>query len=216
MRAKTANIAPVSSTAHTVAVVVFDGVASSGSPSRGRSSAPYPHGSGGVVPVADLRVGLVRLSNGVRMEVTDGLARLSCAEHRGGAALQTADGPSEAVLQALRRAHARGARLVSLCTGAFVLAAAGLLDGRRVTTHWAECAELAARYPSLTVEPDVLYVDDGDILTSAGSAAAIDLCLHLVRGDHGAEAATRVARDWSSRRTATAARPSSSTRRCPR
>jgi AraC family transcriptional activator FtrA len=105
------------------------------------------------------------------------------------------DGPPAAVLHALRRAHGRGARVVSLCTGAFVLAAAGLLDGRRATTHWADCGELAARHPSVQVDPDVLFVDDGDVLTSAGSAAAIDLCLHLVRQDRGAEAAARVARD---------------------
>jgi AraC family transcriptional activator FtrA len=99
-----------------------------------------------------------------------------------------------AVLAALRRAHARGARLVSLCTGAFVLAAAGLLDGRRATTHWDECALLAERHPAIVVDPSVLYVDEGDILTSAGSAASIDLCLHLVAADHGVEIANRVAR----------------------
>jgi len=101
--------------------------------------------------------------------------------------------PTE-VLFALRQAHRRGARVVSLCTGAFVLAAAGLLAGRRVTTHWSECDDLARRYPGVLVDPAVLYVDDGDILTSAGSAASIDLCLHLVRQDYGAEVATRLAR----------------------
>ena len=95
---------------------------------------------------------------------------------------------------ALRRAHARGSRIVSLCTGAFALAAAGLLDGRRATTHWTECGELARRYPEVTVDPGVLFVDEGDILTSAGSAAAIDLCLHVVRSDHGTEIATQLAR----------------------
>ncbi len=99
------------------------------------------------------------------------------------------------VLQALRRAHRRGVRLVSLCTGAFVLAAAGLLEGRRATTHWTECETLARRYPAVTVDPKVLYVDDGDILTSAGSAASIDLSLHIVRSDFGADIATQVARD---------------------
>jgi AraC family transcriptional activator FtrA len=94
----------------------------------------------------------------------------------------------------LRQAHERGSRIVSLCTGAFALGAAGLLDGRRATTHWEECAELARRYPLATVDPDVLFTDEGDILTSAGSAASIDLCLHLVRTDYGAEIATRVAR----------------------
>ena len=101
--------------------------------------------------------------------------------------------PAE-VLEALRQAHRRGARLVSLCTGAFVLAAAGLLAGRRATTHWSECGDLARLHPDVLVDPAVLYVDTGDILTSAGSAASIDLCLHLVRQDHGAEVAARLAR----------------------
>ena len=102
--------------------------------------------------------------------------------------------PPPAVLDALRGAHARGARVASICTGAFVLAHAGLLDGRRATTHWAHAARLAADYPAVTVDPDVLYVDEGDVLTSAGVAAGIDLCLHLVRRDHGAEVANAVAR----------------------
>lgn len=101
---------------------------------------------------------------------------------------------NEALLDALRRAHDRGARIMSVCTGAFVLAAAGLLDGRRATTHWMHTAELTRRYPSIKVDPDVLYVDDGDILTSAGTAAGIDLCLHVVTLDYGAEAANVVAR----------------------
>jgi AraC family transcriptional activator FtrA len=94
----------------------------------------------------------------------------------------------------LQCAHARGARLVTICSGVFVLAAAGLLDGRRATTHWRYAQKLASRYPRVRVEPDVLYVDDGDILTSAGSAAGIDLCLHIVRQDYGAEVANQVAR----------------------
>ncbi len=101
--------------------------------------------------------------------------------------------PTE-VFDALRRAHARGCRILSLCTGAFVLAEAGLLEGRRATTHWSECDELARRYPGVSVDPDVLYVDEGDILTSAGSAASIDLCLHIVRQDYGSAIATNVAR----------------------
>jgi transcriptional regulator GlxA family with amidase domain len=101
---------------------------------------------------------------------------------------------NEPLLEALRQAHKRGARIMSVCTGAFVLAAAGLLDGRRVTTHWMHAAELARRYPLVKVDPDVLYVDDGDILTSAGTAAGIDLCLYVVRLDYGAQAANIVAR----------------------
>jgi transcriptional regulator GlxA family with amidase domain len=99
-----------------------------------------------------------------------------------------------AVLPALRAAAHRGARMVSICTGAFVLGEAGLLDGRRAATHWRHTGELAARFPLATVEPDVLYTDEGDLLTSAGVAAGIDLCLHLVRTDCGAELANRVAR----------------------
>ena len=98
------------------------------------------------------------------------------------------------LLEALREAHRRGARMLSLCTGAFVLAAAGLLDGRPATTHWMHAAELARRHPKVRVDPRVLYVDDGDIMTSAGTAAGIDLCLHVVRLDHGAEVANAVAR----------------------
>jgi AraC family transcriptional activator FtrA len=102
--------------------------------------------------------------------------------------------PPDEVLDALRAASGRGARLVSLCTGAFVLAAAGLLDGKRATTHWMWAGELARRYPKVHVDPKVLYVDAGEVLTSAGTAAGIDLMLHLVRLDHGAEVANAVAR----------------------
>jgi AraC family transcriptional regulator, transcriptional activator FtrA len=102
--------------------------------------------------------------------------------------------PPEALLRALRTAHARGARLVTICSGVFVLAAAGLLDGRRATTHWRYVDRLRSMFPRVRVEPDVLYVDEGTILTSAGSAAGIDLCLHVVRRDYGAEIANQVAR----------------------
>ncbi len=102
--------------------------------------------------------------------------------------------PPEPLLDALRAAHRRGARLMSICSGVFVLAAAGLLDGRRATTHWRYGEELATRYPSIDVEPDVLFVDNGEVLTSAGSAAGIDLGLHLIRRDHGAAVASAVAR----------------------
>lgn len=98
-------------------------------------------------------------------------------------------------LEALRRAHRRGTRIASLCTGAFVLAEAGLLDGRVATTHWTSTDRLAASHPDVRVDPSVLYIDGGDILTSAGSAAALDLCLHIVQLDYGAEIANQVARD---------------------
>ncbi|MGW8761356.1 GlxA family transcriptional regulator [Streptomyces sp. NPDC055815] len=99
-----------------------------------------------------------------------------------------------AVLDAVRRAHARGARLVGFCSGAFTLAEAGVLDGRRATAHWQWADAFRARFPSVRLEPDVLFVDDGDILTAAGSAAALDLGLYLVRRDHGAEVANSVSR----------------------
>ncbi|MFI9327745.1 helix-turn-helix domain-containing protein [Kitasatospora sp. NPDC052868] len=101
---------------------------------------------------------------------------------------------SPGLVAALRTAHERGARIVSICSGAFALAAAGLLDGREATTHWRYADLLRQRHPSVRVNPDVLYVDSGDVLTSAGSAAGIDLCLYLVRRDHGARVANSVAR----------------------
>ncbi|MEV0338299.1 helix-turn-helix domain-containing protein [Nocardia sp. NPDC050713] len=102
--------------------------------------------------------------------------------------------PPPEVLAALRAAHQRGRRVVSICTGAFALAAAGILDGRRATTHWRHTDELAAAYPLVTVDRDVLYVDEGEILTSAGVCCGIDLCLHIVRRDLGAHAANEIAR----------------------
>jgi transcriptional regulator GlxA family with amidase domain len=101
---------------------------------------------------------------------------------------------SEKALDALRAAAERGAYLLSVCSGAFLLGEAGLLDGRRCTTHWMYAEELARRHPRAQVFPNALYVEDGKILTSAGTAAGIDLCLHLVRTVHGSEVATRLAR----------------------
>jgi transcriptional regulator GlxA family with amidase domain len=102
--------------------------------------------------------------------------------------------PDPALLAALRAAHDKGVRIAALCTGAFILAAAGLLDGGDAATHWMHAAELARNYPGVTVRPDVLYVDAGQVLTSAGKTAALDLCLHLVHRDHGAAAANGLAR----------------------
>ncbi len=102
--------------------------------------------------------------------------------------------PPESLLRAIRRAYERGARLLSLCSGAFVLAATGVLDRRRAATHWRYSEQLSRQYPLVDVNPDVLYIDDGRVLTAAGSAAGIDLCLHLVRRDFGAEVANNVAR----------------------
>jgi AraC family transcriptional regulator, transcriptional activator FtrA len=130
-----------------------------------------------------------------RLEPDHGLDQLPCADTVivPGWADVDEDPPADLV-DAVRAAHEAGARVVSLCTGAFVLAAAGLLDGRRATTHWAHTQALAARYPHVTVDPDVLYVDNGSVLSSAGKAAAMDLCLHLVRLDHGSSIANTVAR----------------------
>jgi AraC family transcriptional activator FtrA len=193
VRAKTANLA----SAHTVALLVYDGVDQFGL-AVAYEMFGVDHASDPAHPWYRFSIcgpGPVTLDSGLRIDVQHGLDELQHADTVVVPACEAPDGPPAAVLTGLRQAHAGGARLVSLCTGAFVLAAAGLLDGRRVTTHWAECEELAARYPSVTVDPGVLYVDDGDILTSAGSAAAIDLGLHLIRRDHGAEAAVRVARE---------------------
>jgi AraC family transcriptional regulator, transcriptional activator FtrA len=103
-------------------------------------------------------------------------------------------GPSAELIAALRLAHQRGARIVSICSGAFALAGAGLLDGRRATTHWQYADLLRRRYPRVEVDPNVLYLAGPDVLTSAGSAAGLDLCLHLVRQDYGAAIANAVAR----------------------
>ncbi|MEV4710272.1 helix-turn-helix domain-containing protein [Micromonospora sp. NPDC049374] len=130
-----------------------------------------------------------------RLEPDHGLDRLADADTVIVPALADVDEePPIDLVEAVRTAHESGARVVSLCTGVFVLAAAGLLDGLRATTHWAHTTALAARYPRVTVDPDVLYVDNGSVLTSAGKAAAMDLCLHLVRRDHGPATANVVAR----------------------
>jgi transcriptional regulator GlxA family with amidase domain len=105
-----------------------------------------------------------------------------------------AEPPPQVLVDAVRAAHRRGARVASLCTGAFVLAEAGLLDRRRATTHWAHTTALQDRYPAVRVDANVLYIDEGDVLTSAGKAAALDLCLHLVRTDHGTAVANALAR----------------------
>lgn len=104
------------------------------------------------------------------------------------------DTPPAALVEALRAAQAAGARIVGICSGAFVLAAAGILDGRRAATHWMHADELARRYPQVRVDPAVLYVEDAGVFTSAGTAAGIDLCLELVRQDHGAAVANALAR----------------------
>jgi AraC family transcriptional activator FtrA len=145
--------------------------------------------------VCALDRGALRATGGVRVRADAGLTALRRAGTIVIPGWRDADEPPPArLLREVRAAHARGARLVTICSGVFVLAAAGLLDGKRATTHWRYAERLQARYPKVQVLPDVLYVDEGNILTSAGSAAGIDLCLHLVRRDYGAEIANQVAR----------------------
>jgi AraC family transcriptional regulator, transcriptional activator FtrA len=129
------------------------------------------------------------------MEVPNGLDIIGCAHTIVVPPAEFFDQVPATVLAALRTARDEGKRILSLCTGAFVLAAAGLLDGLTATTHWTECDDLARLYPKIRVDPSVLYVDEGNLLTSAGSAASLDLCLHVVQRDYGTETATRVARD---------------------
>jgi AraC family transcriptional regulator, transcriptional activator FtrA len=144
--------------------------------------------------IAAVEPGPLRGSGGVVIQADGGLELLDGA---GTIVIPGWRGPTGAIppalLDALRRAHARGARLISICAGAFVLAEAGLLAGHRATTHWHFTDRLTA-YPGVQVAADVLYVDAGAILTSAGSAAGLDLCLHVVRTDFGAQIANRVAR----------------------
>ncbi len=145
--------------------------------------------------VAAAEAGPLRAEGGITVGVDGGLELLARAGTVVVPGWRGADAPvPEALCVALREAHAAGARVLSLCSGAFVLAAAGLLEGKRATTHWRYFDALAARHPSLTLVFDVLYVDEGNVLTAAGSAAGLDLCLHLVRRDWGPRAANQVAR----------------------
>jgi transcriptional regulator GlxA family with amidase domain len=131
---------------------------------------------------------------GLTLSTPHRLDRLATADLIGIPAWSAAVPVPEALLQALRDAVARGARVLSVCTGAFVLAEAGLLDGRRAATHWRHARELAAAYPQVEVDDSVLYVDDGRIVTSAGTASGIDACLHVLRVEHGTDVANAVAR----------------------
>ena len=145
--------------------------------------------------VAAIEPGPLRAAGGIRVESDGGLRLIERAGTIIVPGWRGADCPvPERLLAALRRAHKRGARLVSFCSGVFVLAATGLLDGKRATTHWRYAERLARAYPAISVVPDVLYIDEGNLLTAAGSAAGIDLSLHLIRRDWGAAAANSVAR----------------------
>ncbi|MEW9553051.1 transcriptional regulator FtrA [Nonomuraea sp. NPDC050783] len=189
---------PAPARPHQVAVLVFDGMA--------------PFELGCVVelfglprpeldvPWYDLKVCAetpepLRVVGGFTLRAEHGLDVLAAAETVIVPGVADVRGPVPAgLVAALRRAGERGARLVSICSGAFALAAAGLLDGRPATTHWRYAALLQERFPAVRVNPSVLYVDDGDVLTSAGSAAGLDLLIHLVRTDHGPGVANAVAR----------------------
>jgi len=145
--------------------------------------------------LAGQRTGTVRTDTGLVVHVEHGLDRLSRADLVDVVSWEVDDEPPAELLDALRAAYDRGAVVMSHCTGAFLLAAAGLLDGRRATTHWRYAARLAARYPAVRVDPDVLYVDEGRVLTGAGTAAGVDLCLYLLRREFGAHVANAMARD---------------------
>ncbi|WP_433564509.1 helix-turn-helix domain-containing protein [Nocardia sp. CA-151230] len=139
--------------------------------------------------------GLVPTTAGYSLDVAHGLAALASADTVIIPGWTPVEAPlSEGVRRALLRAHGRGARIVTICQGVFALARTGLLDGRAATTHWARAEKLQAEFPGIHVQPDVLYVDHGDVATSAGAGAGIDLCLHLVRRDHGAAHAALLAR----------------------
>lgn len=152
------------------------------------------------VPLVDFRVcgpvaGVpVRTSMGASLIPDHGLDALEDADLIAIPALLIRDEYPQEIIDALRAAHARGAVLLSVCSGSFLLAEAVLVDGRRITTHWRHADELTARFPQVEVDPDVLFVDDGDIITSAGTAAGIDACLHIVRKEFGSAAANAIAR----------------------
>ncbi|MBW0450290.1 helix-turn-helix domain-containing protein [bacterium M00.F.Ca.ET.228.01.1.1] len=183
---------------HAVAVIAFDRI------SPFHLSVPCvvfgEDRSGGGVPRFDFRVcaaeaGPLTTTAGFSIAVTHGLEALGDAHTIIVPSWRDPDEPPPAaLLDALRAAHARGAQLVGLCLGAFVLAAAGILDDRPASTHWAWADDFARRYPRVKLDRDVLYVDDGNVLTSAGTAAGLDCCLHVLRKMCGAEVANFVAR----------------------
>ncbi|MWB98558.1 GlxA family transcriptional regulator [Agromyces seonyuensis] len=180
---------------HRVAVLVLDGAKplDVGIPSQvfaKRASMPYELRVCGAAP------GLVSGGEGLAYHVDHGLEVLAWADTIFVPGYRRPDQelPRPDVVAALRAAAGRGARLVSISTGAFALAAAGVLDGKRATTHWHYTDALRERYPEVDVDEDVLFVDEGQVLTSAGAASGLDLCLHLVRRDHGVGLSNRVAR----------------------
>jgi transcriptional regulator GlxA family with amidase domain len=185
----------MTTTNHRVAVLVLDGAKplDVGIPTQvfaNRASMPYD------VRVCAATPGLVSSGSGLSFSIDDGLEAFRSADtiFIPGYRDPTSFEPPEEVIRALRDADARGTRLAAISTGAFTLAAAGLLDGKRATTHWHYTRALAAQHPLVRVDENVLFVDEGDVLTSAGAASGIDLCLHLVRKDHGVALSNQVAR----------------------
>ncbi|GIF21784.1 transcriptional regulator GlxA family with amidase domain [Actinoplanes tereljensis] len=180
---------------HRIAVLVLEGAKplDVGIPAQvftTRASMPYE------VRVCGPAPGLVTGGDGLSYHVADGLDVLAWADivFIPGYRFPDRDDPPPAVVDALLAAHARGARLAAISTGAFALAATGLLDGRRATTHWHYTRALAAKHPSVRVDENVLFVDEGSVLTSAGAASGLDLCLHILRGDLGVAGANHAAR----------------------
>ncbi|WP_328958197.1 GlxA family transcriptional regulator [Kitasatospora purpeofusca] len=180
---------------HRVAVLVLEGAKplDVGIPAQvfsSRPSMPY------TVRVCGPAPGLVAGGDGLSYHVAEGLEAVEHADtvFVPGYRDPATTAPPAAVVEALVAAHARGTRLAAISTGAFALAATGLLDGRRATTHWHYAKALAARHPRIRVDENVLFVDEGAVLTSAGAASGIDLCLHLVRRDHGVGLSNHVAR----------------------
>jgi transcriptional regulator GlxA family with amidase domain len=186
-------VVPSASGSHRVVVLVLPGALALDYGIPVQVFGSWPDGPYSLT-VCGPQVGRVPLDAGPALYVEHGLEALADADTVIVPGLAHEDWPAPAVCAALSSAAARGVRMVSICSGAFVLAAAGVLDGRRAATHWTKAAELARRHPLVTVEEDVLYVDEGDVLTSAGVAAGLDLCLHIIRSDHGAAAANRRAR----------------------
>ena len=180
---------------HRIAVLVLEGAKplDVGIPAQvftHRASMPYE------VRVCGASPGLVTGGDGLSYHVADGLEALEWADTvfvPGYRHPDTEEAPA-AVVEALLTAYARGARLAAISTGAFALAATGLLDGRRATTHWHYSHALARKHPLVRVDENVLFVDEGRVLTSAGAASGLDLCLHLVRRDHGVALSNHVAR----------------------
>jgi transcriptional regulator GlxA family with amidase domain len=180
---------------HRVAVLVLDGAKplDVGIPAQvfsNRASMPYE------VRVCGPRAGKVRGGDGLAYAVDHGLEAFDWADtvFVPGYRLPADTPPPARVVDALRRAHESGTRIAAISTGAFALAAAGLLDGRRATTHWHYTQVMRQRYPLIEVDENVLFVDEGSVLTSAGAASGIDLCLHIVRRDHGVALSNHVAR----------------------